>query len=164
MKHLVDTRKLLFVTVFALATLSYPGAVDAQEAEDTGIETYVAAGLSIGNTGDSGFGETSYPSLAFGFSKDFGSLGLVVGRSSNDLSGEEDASNYWWEIKTALAVPVGDFSAYGLIGLGNYLSTSRFFVEYGFGVSHSWGALSLFIQASNWDGAWYVTPGLSYSL
>ena len=140
-----------------------PCIVKAEQTEETQLSLYAASGLSISNTGNATFGETSYPSVEFGFSKGALSLGLVVGRSNNDYTSEEILSNYWWEMKTALSIPVDSFTAYGLLGIGHYLSTDRLFIEYGVGVSHSWDQLALFAQVSNWDGFWYITPGLSYT-
>lgn len=174
MKQSAHTEGLSVPAMSAVAMLFLSGTANAQEAETEQVETeqvetagvgaYLAAGLSISNTGDANFGETSYPSIEFGLSAGAGSLALVVGRANNDYSGTEEVSNYWWEIKVSIAVPIGDFGAYGLLGLGNYLSTDRFFIEYGLGVSYSWDPLSVFVQASNWDGVWYITPGLMYAL
>ena len=123
----------------------------------------MATGLSLTNTGSATLGQSSYPSAEVGWYRGAGSLALVTGRWDNDFSGPEALDHYWWEVKTSLAAPVGAYSAYGLLGVGNYLSTDRFFIEYGVGMSHSWDALSVFAQASNWDGVWYVTPGLMYA-
>ena len=98
-----------------------------------------------------------------GISQGAFSLGFVTGRSDNDYSSTEALSNYWWEIKTALSIPVESFSVYGLLGVGNYLSTEQVFIEYGIGFSRSWDQLSAFAQVSNWDGLWYITPGVSYT-
>ena len=66
-------------------------------------------------------------------------------------------------MKGSVSAPLGDFSAYGLVGFGNDLTSNRFLIEYGLGVSYGWDDVSVFAQASNWDGVWYVTPGLMYS-
>ncbi|MEM9067294.1 MAG: hypothetical protein AAGE52_02270 [Myxococcota bacterium] len=143
--------------------LGVDGPASSAEDSDRSVGFYLAAGLSISNTGDGNFGEATYPSIEFGLSKGAASFGLVFGRESNDYSGSGEASDYWWELKLSVAVPVRDFSAYGLLGFGNYLSTDQFFIEYGLGVSYSWGPVSVFAQISNWDGVWYVTPGLMLS-
>lgn len=154
--------------LIALA-LTFSTACMAQEADTTkscGLDFYVAAGLSIGNTGAGTFAGTSYPSVEFGFMKGNWALGLVGGRGSNDFSTQDRASNYWWEIKNAVYFPIAksDMSAYALFAVGNYISTKTVFIEYGAGFSYMpTDHLGLFIQASNWDGLWYVTPGLSYS-
>lgn len=59
---------------------------------------------------------------------------------------------------------MGDYSAYGMLGIGNYLGEAEFFIEYGLGISYAWDAVGVFAQASNWDGDWYVTPGISFAL
>ena len=116
-------------------------AQDASEnsaaSEDVSTGGYVATGLSMSNTGEGTFGEASYPSLEIGLSRGAGSLALVTGRSDLSVSGPESADNYWWEVKGAVAAPLGGFSAYGVLGFGNYLTTNRYFVEYGLGVSYS---------------------------
>lgn len=43
------------------------------------------------------------------------------------------------------------------------MSTERIFIEYGIGFSHSFGKIGYFSQVSNWDGVFYITPGLSYT-
>jgi len=138
---------------------------DADADADIDIDAgfYAAMGLSIGNRGDASFGETTYPSAEVGVMRGAGSLALVVGRADNDFSEDEELSDYWWEVKVALSAPVGTFGIYGLLGIGNYLGTSQQFIEYGVGMSRSWDSLSVFAQASNWDGVWYVTPGIMYS-
>ena len=140
-----------------------PQKSNAEKINEAPLSTHIASGLSVSNTGDASFKETSYFSAEFGLTKGALSLGLALGRSDNDYTDQDTLMNYWWEIKTALAVPVDSFSVYGLLGLGHYLSTERVFIEYGIGVSHSWDPLSFFAQVSNWDGLWYVTPGLSYT-
>jgi len=164
---MTTSRRFISIVFFVLATVSpeRSHAEDISQPEPTPsskASLYGAAGLSIGNTGDATFAETSYPSLELGVMKGNRSLGLVLGRSNNDFDGEEEFSDYWWELKTAFSFPVGDVSGYALLGLGNYLATKRLFIEYGAGVSCSWDGFSIFGQASNWDGSWYLTPGVMY--
>ena len=152
----------IFISCMISAILM-PYTANAQKTNDTPLATYVATGLSVSNTGESTFGQTSYPSVELGWNKGSLSFGLVVGRSDNNYSGKDKLSNYWWEVKTALSIPVGSYSTYGLLGLGNYMSTDKVFIEYGLGFSHTWDQFSLFSQISNWDGLWYLTPGVSYT-
>ena len=157
--------KRILVAVIALVMCV---SVSAQETEKkgSGLDWYAAAGLSIGNSGASDFASTSYPSVEFGFMKGNWALGLVAGRGSNNFSTADQASNYWWSIKNAAYFPIGDsdMDAYALFAVGNYMTTKTVFIEYGAGFSYMpTDHLGLFIQASNWDGLWYITPGLSYS-
>ena len=101
--------------------------------------------------------------MEFGLNTEGITLALVTGRSNNDYSIQEDASNYWWEVKTAVAIPTKSFDIYGVLGLGNYFSTNRIFIEYGVGFSRMVGKFSYFAQVSNWDNLWYITPGFAYT-
>jgi len=144
---------LSILTVFVLS---------AQE-EKTPPSVYISAGLSISNTRDTTFSYSSYPSLEVGLMKENASLGLVAGRSNLSGFNEDRISNYWYELKGALYLSLGKFNGYALLGIGNYIDTKQFFIEYGIGASYSWDKFGLFAQASNWDGTWYVTPGVSYT-
>jgi len=153
-------RLLLIIALFTFA-----GTASAQD-DSKGVDFYAAAGLSIGNSGNSTFAATSYPSIEFGMMKGNWALGLVAGRGSNDFSTADNISNYWWSLKNAAYFPIGksDLDAYMLFSVGNYMNTSQWFIEYGGGFSYMpTDHLGLFIQASNWDRFWYITPGISYT-
>lgn len=123
-------------------------------------DVYAAGGVSIGNSGTSDFASTSYPSLELGIMRDNYSVGLVAG-----LSDFNDNSTSWYELKLSHTVLSNDdgYGVYILGGVGTYDGSQRVFIEYGTGVSYSWEHLGIFTQASNWDGSWYITPGLSYT-
>jgi hypothetical protein len=164
MKKLILTFTMIAFTGIAISQ----GTMDGQPiaATDNEAEFYAAAGLSIGNSGGSDFASTSYPSIEFGMMKGQWAIGLVGGRSSNDYSHADVASNYWWSIKNAVYFPVpnSDIDLYALFAVGNYVSTKTVFIEYGGGFSYMpTDHLGVFIQASNWDNYWYITPGISYS-
>ena len=127
------------------------------------ISYYTSVGLSISNSADTTFSYSSYPSIEFGGMYDNIGVGLVVGRSNLSGFKSDVISNYWYEIKTSASKNIGSASAYALFGVGNYISTKRVFVEYGAGISYTAGSFSFFTQASNWDGYWYVTPGITYN-
>jgi hypothetical protein len=152
--------KLLLTAILSVFTASL---LHAQETERAKPDLYVSAGLSISNSYDTTFSYSSYPSLEVGLMKNNFSMGLVLGRSNLSGFRNDDISNYWYELKAALAFPVGKFNGYGLLGVGNYISTERIFVEYGAGFSYSFKQWGVFSQVSNWDGVWYVTPGVSYT-
>ena len=168
MKRLV----LITLTVFAFTVFSnaqydkdYSDTTSVIEGGKT-LDWYIAGCLSVGNSSGSTFAETSYPSIEVGFMKGRWALGLVLGRGSNDFSSKDHISNYWWSIKNAVYFPIGksDIDFYALFAIGNYMSTKNLFIEYGGGFSYMpTEHLGLFIQASNWDGYWYITPGISYS-
>jgi hypothetical protein len=132
--------------------------------EEKGLDFYAAAGVSISNSKYSSFDLNSYPSVEFGLMKNNFSLGLSAGRSDFHQYYKEDISNYWYELKTAVSFPIGNLNGYGLLGLGNYMSTDRIFIEYGLGFSYLFtDHIGAYGQVSNWDGTWYITPGLSYT-
>jgi hypothetical protein len=125
------------------------------------VSPYVATGLSIGTSSD--FTAGSYYSVEAGVMIENLMVGLVFG--VNDLNSFGSIQNYWYEGKVAYAIPVKIIDIYGVIGVGSYTGdTKRVFLEYGGGVSKSFNnGLGVFIQASSWDNAPYVTPGLFYS-
>lgn len=152
-------KKKIFTAVISLLFLN----VQAQETTNTKPSLYLATGLSISNSYDTTFAYSSYPSVEVGLMKNNFSMGLVLGRANLSGFDQDVASNYWYELKSAVSFPMGNLSGYALLGIGNYMTTKRVFVEYGAGFSYSFNKLGVFAQASNWDGYWYVTPGLSYS-
>lgn len=154
---------LTVLLAFAPSLALAEETADAPSTSDTS-SAYVAAGLSLSNTRDATFGQSSYLSTEFGLCRGAGCLALATGRADNDFGSSGSLSDYWTEAKASLAAPVGDYSAFGLLGVGNYLSTDRFFIEYGIGMSRSWDDVSVYAQASNWDGIWYVTPGVMLTL
>lgn len=154
---------LILVATFA-TTIATAQTSCCSKDSTSGVDLYVSAGLSISNNGDTTFAYTSYPSIEFGVMKNNFSLGLVVGRGNFvRTSGVDYFSNYWTEVKAAVYVPVGNFNAYGLLGIGSYFEDKGIFVEYGAGFSYSFKKIGVFAQASNWDSYWYVTPGISYT-
>jgi len=156
---------LIALTMFAfIGTSNAQSTCCSKDTVNSGVDVYVAAGLSMSNTYDTTFAYTSYPSIEVGIMKNNWSLGLVLGRGNNVFRTKDDISNYWWEVKTALSFPMGKFSGYGLLGIGNYMSTKRLFIEYGVGFSYMpTDHIGIFSQVSNWDGVWYITPGISYT-
>jgi hypothetical protein len=136
---------------------------NAQDSTSNKPLFYISGGLSISNSYDTTFSYSSYPSMEIGFMKNNCSFGLAFGRSNLSGFNTDYLSNYWYEPKATFYFPLGKMNGFGLLGLGNYLNTKRVFVEYGIGCSYSIKKWSVFGQVSNWDGTWYVTPGLSYT-
>ena len=127
------------------------------------ISYYTSAGLSISNSYDTTFSYSSYPSIEFGGMYENLGVGLVLGRANLSGFNSDRLENYWYEIKASVSKSIGIVGAYALFGVGNYISTKRVFIEYGAGISYVPKKFGGFIQASNWDGYWYVTPGLVYN-
>lgn len=158
--------KSLFLILIAVlaANISTAQTQCCSNDSTSGFDVYVSAGLSISNNGDTTFAYTSYPSIELGVMKNNFSLGLIVGRLNFVRTGGVDYfSNYWTEVKAAIYVPVGKFNAYGFLGVGSYFEDRGIFIEYGAGFSYSFNKLGVFAQVSNWDGYFYVTPGISYT-
>lgn len=158
--------------ILVLLTLMITAFVSAQEVESkesSRLGVYGALGLSIGNSQGSDFEHTSYPSVEAGISKDNVTLGLAVGRSNladfgKEFKDTDNLSNYWYEAKTTVSQPIGVTNGYLVFGLGNYINTSQIFIEYGVGISYMPNKIGYFVQASNWDGVWYNSVGLSFNL
>lgn len=126
------------------------------------VTPYVAVGLSMSNT--TTFEATSYPSIELGVMIDNISLAGVFGRNNLYQTEKETLDNYWCEAKIAYSFPLGSVSGYGLFGAGTSIGTKGYlFIEYGGGISKSFGNFGSYIQVSNWDGITYLTPGFSYS-
>jgi hypothetical protein len=152
--------KKLIIAVFLLLTITS----FAQEDSTKSYTVYLAGGLSISNSANSTFGRSSYPSLELGVMKDNLTGGLVVGRSNLSGFDNDVVQNYWYELKTAVYFPIGKVNGYGIFGIGNYISTKQLFIEYGAGFSYSLtNNIDTFVQASSWDGTFYITPGLVYN-
>jgi len=155
---ILEMKKFILMVVVLFAT----STIFAQE--ESGVDFYVAAGLSMTNNND--FAVSSYPSVEFGLMKDNMSLALVGGRGNLDGLGSssDHINDYWYELKTAASFPLGSLDGYGLLGIGNYVGTKNMFIEYGVGASYMPNKFGIYAQTSNWDGIWYVTTGVMYNL
>lgn len=142
-----------------LIAILFSGLIYGQDSTNTkesnGLNYYVATGISMANNPNGDFLGTSFPSAEFGIMCHNLSLGLVGG--TNNLSD----SGTWFELKSAVFFPLGHVDGYGLVGLGTYSGSPSTFIEYGVGISCSKNVFGTFLQVSNWDGIWYVTPGVS---
>ena len=91
-------------------------------------------------------------------------LALNMGRRNFVADeGGEKASYYFYEPKVSVSKNIADnVQAFGLFGAGGFFDSNHFLIEYGLGVNWSVGPkTSVCTQASNWDGADYVTFGVS---
>ena len=154
---------VLAVMAFGLSTFAQDSTAVKPKVS---VSPYVATGLSIGVSNGvvgNSFASASYASVEAGVMIENLMVGLVFG--VNDLNSFGSIQNYWYEGKVAYAIPVKIIDIYGVIGVGSYTgNTKRVFLEYGGGVSKSFNnGLGVFVQATSWDGAMYVTPGLFYS-
>lgn len=129
--------------------------------EKLDVTPYIAAGLSMSNSTD--FSSSSYASVEAGVMIENLSFGGVFG-VNNLRSFDQGINGYWFEGKVAYSLPLGFVDGYGVFGVGSYIGTKgSLFIEYGGGISKSFGNLGTFIQVSSWDGIMYLTPGFSYS-
>jgi hypothetical protein len=149
-------KKILVMVMMLMTTLTF------SQDSTISVSPYISAGLSMSNGDD--FKTSSYPSVEAGIMVENISIGGVFGRNNLLSTSPETIDNYWWEVKTAVSYPIGLVSIYGLFGVGAYIDREYgMFVEYGLGASKEFNNLGIFVQASSWDGIWYVTPGLLYS-
>jgi len=158
MKKLFTVLSIMLLTsvAFAQNDTSYHAPKEKLE-----ITPYVAAGLSMSNSTD--FSSASYASVEAGVMIENISLGGVFG-VNNLRSFDQGINGYWFEGKVAYSFPLGFVDGYGVFGVGSYIGTKgSLFIEYGGGISKSFGSLGTFIQVSSWDGIVYLTPGLSFS-
>lgn len=151
---------LVAFLTFGLSTFAQD-TTQVESKPKVSVSPYVATGLSIGSSSD--FVGGSYASVEAGVMIENLMVGLVFG--VNDLNSFGSIQNYWYEGKVAYAIPVKIIDIYGVVGIGSYTGdTKRVFLEYGGGVSKSFNnGLGVFVQATSWDNAMYVTPGLFYS-
>lgn len=164
-------KKIIFLLSLMLTSTMFAQEATKTETPTSKVSYYASVGLSIpnlqtkdanGDTSTADFVDAAYPSVEFGVTKGSLSLGAIVGRGN--LNFKEDAvRNYYYELKAAVSQPVGNASVYGLLGVGNYVDQNHVFIEYGAGIGYAPSKLGVFVQASNWDGIWYVTPGLTYN-
>ena len=132
---------------------------------------YVSASLSLANAGSGqnhqSFSQSSYASLEYGVLRKGVMYGLAVGRGklNGDVMSnttEQDFRNYFWEVRVQPTFPMGSVTGNLILGAGSFIGTSDAgFIEYGVGVSKSYGDLSYGLSYSNWNGVNYVTPSVS---
>jgi hypothetical protein len=153
----------LFLVLFAFFALTV--TAQEQKTECSKTTTYVAVGLSMASF-DKTFAENSFPSVEVGFTRNEVSYGVAFGRASlRGLGDSEDVfQNYFYELKVVPSVSLGYFNANLILGVGGYVNQgNRHFVEYGAGLSKTFGNVSYGLSYSNWDGVDYITPSVSYS-
>lgn len=147
--------------VIALLSLSAFAQTDSTQVKTT---MYVGVGLSMSKF-DNSFGETAYPSVEVGVTRNDVSYGVAFGRTSlkGFASKEDMSSNYFYEVKVAPSVSLGYLNANLVFGLGGYVNINKSFVEYGAGLSKTFGDVTYGLSYTNWDDIDYLTPYVSYS-
>lgn len=155
-------KKILLLSI-ALLSLTFASAQDTLKPRQSPVELtpYIATGISIPNTKN--FTANSYWSAEVGMMVDNVSIAGVFG-VNNLESFNGGIDSYWYEGKVAYSFPLGLVDGYGVFGIGSYIGIrGSIFIEYGGGISKSFGNLGTFVQVSSWDGIVYCTPGVSYS-
>lgn len=155
-------RKLFYV-LFAFIALTV--TAQAQETKSN----YVSASLSLANADGQSFNESTYASVEYGIVRKGVAYGLAVGRGqlqgNRELSNGDSTTNfqnYFWEVRVQPTFPLGSVTGSVILGAGSFFGSSDAgFIEYGLGVSKSYGDLSYGLSYSNWNGVNYVTPSVS---
>lgn len=176
--------KNLFYALIAFIALTVTAQAQETKKEKT---NYVSASLSLANSDGQAFSQSTYASVEYGIVRKGVMYGLAVGRGqlnggvSSNIVGYEtvftdatmttsvvrpiygnDIRNYFWEVRVQPTFPLGSVTGSVILGAGSYFATSDAgFIEYGLGVSKSYGDLSYGLSYSNWNGVNYVTPSVS---
>lgn len=156
-------KKTLYLLIIYLITFSSFAQTDSVK---TKTLFYSAIGVSIGNVNSNdesinNFNKASYPSLEVGIIRKNVSLGAVFGYENMLVS---SSTRKFYEIKTAISHPIGDYSGYILFGVGSYFEKNfNNFIEYGVGFSYAPKKLGYSVQYSNWATVNFVSVGLSYT-
>lgn len=156
-------KKIICLILVFLITASSFAQSDSTK---TKTNFYASAGISIGHVDQNdesinSFNKASYPSLEIGLTRKNLSLGAVFGFENVLVS---SSSRKFYELKTAISYPVGNYSGYALFGVGSYFENSfSNFIEYGAGFSYAPSKLGYFVQYSNWARANYISVGVSYN-
>jgi hypothetical protein len=158
--------KKLFYVLFAFIALTVTAQAQETKKEKT---NYVSASLSLANANGQTFSQSTYASVEYGIVRKSVMYGLAVGRGQ--LNGDvmsnttgENFRNYFWQVRVQPTFSLGSVTGSVILGAGSYFATSDAgFIEYGLGVSKSYGDLSYGLSYSNWNGVDYVTPSVSYA-
>ncbi len=159
-------KKLIYV-LFAFIALTV--SAQAQETKKEKLNQYVSASLSLANSNGQTFSQSTYASVEYGIVSKGIAYGLAVGRGQ--LNGDvttnttaQDLRNYFWQVRVQPTFPLGSVTGSVILGAGSFFTTSDAgFIEYGLGVSKSYGDISYGLTYSNWNGVDYVTPSVSYA-
>lgn len=156
--------KKLFLVLFAFFALTVTAQEQTTTPTTSSYAPYVSVGLSMSNSNGVSFNESSYPSVELGVTRNNVSIGVVLGRGQLRGIGKDTdvLSDYFYEFKVSPSFNLGTVTGNVILGVGSYFDTSNaMFIEYGVGVSKSYGDLSYGLSYSNWNGVNYVTPSVS---
>jgi len=151
------------IITLVLVTLSF-SVFSQTDSLKTKTSFYTAVGLSIGHVdvndeNSNNFNKASYPSLELGMSRNNWSLGAIIGCENLFVS---SSSRGFYELKTSISRPWGDYAGYTLFGIGAYMENGfNNFIEYGAGFSYCPKKIGYFVQYSNWARTSYVSTGLT---
>lgn len=150
-----------------LVLVALIGFTASAQTDSTKVKTskYVAVGLSMANANGQSFDVASYPSVEFGVTRNSISYALVLGRGQLRGLGQSGdvLSDYYWEVKVSPSFDLGVVSVNPLLGGGSMFDTDKAtFIEYGVGISKTYGKFTYGMTYSNWAGTDYVTPSVSY--
>jgi hypothetical protein len=152
------------ILLITLLSFTFVNAQDSIKSTKSSVEftPYIATGISIPNTTD--FANNAYWSAEIGVMMNNISVGGIFG-VNNLNSFNKGIDSYWYEGKVAYSFPLGLVDGYGVFGMGSYIGTKgSIFLEYGGGISKTFGHTGVFIQVSSWDRIMYCSTGVSYSL
>jgi hypothetical protein len=148
---------LIAMSIFTMATFGQTDTTKKHKQLDCYVSGFFAT--STGNK----IGDASYAGVEAGIGfKNIG-FGLSSGRGSLAAAQKETSNLYWYEIKTYAYIPVGSIKCFIIAGWGQYYNTTQSFIEYGAGFSYSVKKFDLGMTISNWNNAWYVSPGVTYN-
>lgn len=148
---------LIALSIFTMSTFAQTDSTKKHKQLDCYVSGFYAT--STGNS----IGASSYAGVEAGVSfKNLG-FGLSSGRGNLAAMPKETSNLYWYEVKTYGYIPVGSIKFIVVAGWGQYYNSVHSFIEYGTGFVYSIKKVDLGMTISNWDNAWYVSPGITYN-
>lgn len=155
-------------TITLLLTIFTLNGLFAQESKSkSSLRPYASLGVSLGHVDPNdesidNFNKASYPSLELGVMGENLGLGAVFGCENFFVTSD---ARMFYELKTSLSKPLGNFGVYGLLGVGAFFEKGfNNFLEYGAGFSYMPNKVGTFVQYSNWARTNYISTGITYAL
>ena len=125
---------------------------------------FVAPSISVTDSKD--FKSTTIPTIEVGMMGKQAGISIVTGRDNLNFD-KESLSNYWigGRLFVHHTLPVSDIYAIGLLGVGNFLTERKLYIEAGVQiVKPITNRAGVFIQYSNKDFTNYLSTGLRFNL